>query len=295
MKGKPKTKTKTKTKNIKKRKRKKKNVHRAKPTIYIPETKIDEITWTLCYHRYDASYIELAEFTPISWKKLRDLIEEFQLYNLNIWYRTKNKYSKENLPYHFPTIDQFTEPQQNKLLKIVLFRPRTIKVKLNQLVRAFTFYAGQTNKEISQDLHLDENFVGRFKRNLIRLIQEGNNKKILEFGIAAGLHQLTEPRGIIQTLAVNYTMMTQPENAKQLAEELELYHIEGFIHRDSILGDVETVKFCNQQIQFLLTDKSLTSLQKQEEIQKYRSLISKIKGKYDHYPGDLLDGQIQNG
>ena len=58
---------------------------------------------------------------------------------------------------------------------------------------------------------------------------------------------------------------------------------------------IETVKFCNQQIQFLLTDKSLTSLQKQEEIQKYRSLISKIKGKYDHYPGDLLDGQIQNG
>ena len=277
-----------KKKSFKKRK-KRKGPSAAKKIIRITPEKRERIANTLTNHSFNATYFDLGEVVGIAWSRMKAITEEFQLYELNGWYRTQNKYANQNFAYHFPTLAQFTEQQIENVLKLVIMRPRTRKVKLNQLVRLFTFYEGETNKEIAEKLCVSLYFVSNFKETLITLIENGTNKSLVKFGIDCGLHQLTEPRGIVQTLSLCYNLMIQPKTAKKLAEEMQLYAIEGIIHRDSVLGDVETVKFCAQQIRYILINDTLSKAKKKEELAKYQTIANNIRQKYNQFPLELVE------
>ena len=277
-----------KNRKSKKRRKKKVGIAAAKNIIRIHPEKRDLIADTLINHPFNITYFDFEDIVGVHWQRLKALTEEFQLYELNTWYRTQNKYSSKNFAYHFPTLAQFTRTQCEEIIQTVIFRPRSGKVQSNQLVRFFTFYAGETNKDIAQKLKQTPYFVGKFKEALIGSIENSTNRSLLKLGIDCGLHQLTEPRGIIQTLSLCYNLIVQPKTAKKLAEEMELYAIEGFIHPDSVLADVETIKFCAQQIRYLLADDTISNTKKKIELESYQTIANKIRQKYGQFPLELV-------
>ena len=272
-----------------KKRRKKRGVAAAKNIIRIHPEKRDLIADTLINHPFNITYFDFQDIVGVHWQRLKALTEEFQLYELNTWYRTQNKYASKNFAYHFPTLAQFTREQIDDILDHgVIFRGRSTKVKLNQLVRFFTFYAGEPNGDVAKKLGVSYVFVSDFKNTLITLMKTSTNRSLVRFGIACGLHQLTEPRGIVQTLSLCYNLIVQPKTAKKLAEEMELYAIEGFIHPESVLADVETIKFCAQQIRYLLTDDTISSTKKKIELDSYQTIANKIRQKYGQFPLELV-------
>lgn len=259
-----------------------------KKLIKIPTEKKLLVAATLVNYEHELNYIQLAQVAEIQWTKLRDLVEEFQLFYLNTYYRFVYNYKQENFVYHFPSLAQFSNVQVEAILVNIMNLPRTTKVKKNQIIRLYTLYSGETLKEIADKLNLSFEFVRKFKLEFEKVMISDNNKKKLFLGERVGLHQLTEQRGIVQTLVIAYTMMNQPDLAKKITEELELRELEGRIRPDSTLADLQTTKYCTDQILSILNNNNLNELTKVIEIKKYQDLIETIREKYIGLTGEGL-------
>lgn len=190
--------------NKRKRKKKANNTKRyIGRLVSVPEKNRYPVLVQLCQAPWHTSYDVLARGLRLSEKKTRQLIEEFQLFEFNPYSDyILDKASIAQVNYLYPTVAQFYSEEQRgyvnqlDLLKNVLSetatRPHSDLIKKNVLIRTFYSYKNQSNKEISENLRYSTDYIGRFKKEFINVIESEDQEKIWSFGVKCGLHDQRE-------------------------------------------------------------------------------------------------------
>lgn len=254
-------------KEKKKKNKNKREIAVDRSFIRIPTNKMKDVTTTLLTADINMSYEELSDLCGINWRRMRDLIQEFQLVVLNQEKYTfiahtllciqadkideiNKKTFIQDISYYYPTLKQFYDQELDLLsiLKDILQRPRTDKVKKNQLLRYFYHYTGETLQEIVKHLSLGKTFVLRFREDFIKVIEQGNNYDIKSFGLNCGLDQLTESAGgIIQSLKQIYFRLMNPS----INQDLHEFHKTGYLKQGSIFNHLFVIDKNNARLEYL--------------------------------------------
>ena len=198
--------------------------------------KINVIKQTIKIKQPEKVYIELCQPESINYslneisnvigesdKVTRNFLQELQLYALNVDYRTRRRKTDylQDLEFYYPTINQFPLNQVDVMCNFAHQLPRGYIAKYNQIVRYYQYCNKRVYPEvIGRFLGVNKDTIGKFKRELSTVIETGNNKKILNFGVKCGLHQLTEKEGgAVQSLVWTYFLMKHPEFQWQMTSD----------------------------------------------------------------------------
>lgn len=205
-------------------------------------------------------FAKRADMHVDSWTKI---IDEFQLFFANpsydpqgILYIIENRLGENRQirdtstpleplkqgpdPYHFPIISQFNLNEIEIMRKNVWSVSRSSKVKRNLVLRAYQRRLTATievykdpslieDKYIAQFCGTSEKFIQAWKDLFLDAIKNGNQKKILEFGEKCGLNQLTEPRGIVQTINDLVSDFAKLEKLKQIDQKRTAQGLPGYL------------------------------------------------------------------
>ena len=164
----------------------------------------------------------LAQEIPMGISNTRNLVKEFQFYQLNKGLREEWDIDGTDMEYYEPTLAQFMPGSRNIIALHSMKFDRSPIVQRNQLCRWYAAPEELITKqtELEQKLGIRAKYQRQWKKELEEVIESQNNKLVLEFAKSCGIYQQTEVvGGVVQSIAWTYFGYKNPVVAYEIANE----------------------------------------------------------------------------